>query len=76
MNPLPSNIQVSYPAVDDDPFIVDLHIIPDEGIYIIGGFYDSYLVGPYSGGLFIFRVRFKPLYPIEPPKVRCMQRVP
>lgn len=54
---LPSNILCTHHP--KDPYIILATIRPEEGYY--------------AGGSFHFELKFKPSYPFDPPKVRCLQ---
>ena len=57
---LPPNITLSFPN-PDDLLNFDVKIKPKEGYY--------------QHGAFDFAFKIKPMYPYEPPKVQCKQKV-
>lgn len=58
---LPKSCNISFPGGKDDLMNFEISIKPDDGYYLGGSF------------LFIFQV--SPVYPHEPPKVKCKTKV-
>ncbi|XP_059653848.1 probable NEDD8-conjugating enzyme Ubc12-like isoform X2 [Cornus florida] len=58
---LPKTCSVSFPNGKDDLMNFEVTIRPDEGYYL--------------GGTFVFSFQVPPVYPHEPPKVKCKTKV-
>ncbi|GMH02746.1 hypothetical protein Nepgr_004585 [Nepenthes gracilis] len=58
---LPKSCQISFPNGKDDLMNFEVTIRPDEGYYL--------------GGTFVFSFQVPPVYPHEPPKVKCKTKV-
>ncbi|KAM7516284.1 hypothetical protein LguiA_005867 [Lonicera macranthoides] len=58
---LPSTCVISFPNGKDDLMNFEISIRPDEGYYL--------------GGTFLFTFQVSPIYPHEPPKVKCKTKV-
>uniref|UniRef100_A0A9I9D3P9 UBC core domain-containing protein n=1 Tax=Cucumis melo TaxID=3656 RepID=A0A9I9D3P9_CUCME len=58
---LPKTCSISFPNGKDDLMNFEVTIHPDEGYYL--------------GGTFLFSFQVSPVYPHEPPKVKCKTKV-
>lgn len=58
---LPKGCNIEFPNGKDDLMNFEVTIRPDEGYYL--------------GGTFLFTFQVSPVYPHEPPKVKCKARV-
>ncbi|KAF7128026.1 hypothetical protein RHSIM_Rhsim11G0173600 [Rhododendron simsii] len=58
---LPKSCSISFPNGKDDLMNFEVTIRPDEGYYL--------------GGTFMFTFQVPPMYPHEPPKVKCKTKV-
>ncbi|XP_031094027.1 NEDD8-conjugating enzyme Ubc12-like [Ipomoea triloba] len=58
---LPKSCTISFPNGSDDLMNFEITIKPDDGYYL--------------GGKFLFSFQVSPIYPHEPPKVKCKTKV-